>query len=62
MFYIVQEIKIKLKKYLQIRSRSLKQESTQMKTIEEAYYAGFHRGFWEGAGKAANIQLKKEMA
>ena len=53
MFYQIQRVKTALQQYLRDRKASLRKESTQFHTVEDAYRAGFLRGFWEGAGTAA---------
>lgn len=60
MFYQIQRIKSALQQYLRERKTDLKGESKQFSSVEEAYRAGFLRGFWEGAGTAVNHNTQKE--
>jgi hypothetical protein len=52
MFYKINNWKNTLMTYLGERKKNLRTEATQFKTIEDAYRAGFLRGFWEGAGES----------
>lgn len=52
MFYKIQDWKNFLLGYLGNRKKELKGESREFRDIEEAYQAGFLRGFWEGAGES----------
>lgn len=52
MFYKIQDWKNFLLGYLGNRRKQLKKESKEFRNIEEAYHAGFLRGFWEGAGES----------
>ena len=52
MFYKIQDWKNFLLGYLGNRKKELKGESKEFRDIEEAYQAGFLRGFWEGAGES----------
>ena len=47
---------------LENRRKKLKKESKQFNSIEEAYQAGFLRGFWEGAGESFTYTQMKEDA
>lgn len=52
MFYKIQDWKNFLLSYLGQRKKELKGESKEFRNIDEAYQAGFLRGFWEGAGES----------
>jgi intein-encoded DNA endonuclease-like protein len=52
MFYKINDWKNFLLDYLSDRRKKLNTESKQFTNIEEAYRAGFLRGFWEGAGES----------
>lgn len=52
MFYKIQDWKNFLLGYLGHRKKELRGESKEFRDIEEAYQAGFLRGFWEGAGES----------
>lgn len=60
MFYQIQRMKSALQQYLRDRKTDLKGESTQFSSIEDAYRAGFLRGFWEGAGTAVSHKTQKD--
>ena len=62
MFYQIQRIKAALQTYLRERKKTLRRESTEFETIEEAYRAGFLRGYWEGAGTAVQENKNKSRA
>ena len=62
MFYKINDWKNVLFTYLKGRRTKLKRESKQFKSIEEAYEAGFLRGFWEGAGESFTYTQMKEDA
>lgn len=59
MFNIIQQWKNTMKGYLSTRKKELKREATQFRTIDEAYRAGFLKGFWEGAGESLHHSLDK---
>ena len=52
MFYKIQDWKNFLLGYLGNRKKDLSSESKEFRNIDEAYQAGFLRGFWEGAGES----------
>tara|TARA_Y100001970_G_C13522616_1_gene503738 strand:- start:125 stop:313 length:189 start_codon:yes stop_codon:yes gene_type:complete len=61
MFYKINDWKNALFLYLKGRRKKLKKESKQFNSIEEAYQAGFLRGFWEGAGESfAYTQVRED--
>lgn len=62
MFYKINDWKNALFLYLKDRRKKLKKESKQFNSIEEAYQAGFLRGFWEGAGESFTYTQMKEDA
>lgn len=59
MFYKINDWKNTLFSYLKGRRKELNKESKQFHTIEEAYRAGFLRGFWEGAGESFEYTYEK---
>ena len=62
MFYKINNWKNALFSYLKGRRKDLKKESKDFKSIEEAYQAGYLRGFWEGAGESFAYTEAKEYA
>lgn len=62
MFYKINDWKNALFSYLKDRRKKLKKESKQFNSIEEAYEAGFLRGFWEGAGESFSYTQEREEA
>lgn len=60
MFYKINDWKNALFSYLKGRRKELSKESKQFNTIEEAYQAGFLRGFWEGAGESFTYTQKED--